>query len=88
MNEIDLRRFDLNLLVVFEVLMVERSWAAFGVTTLPCSTVFNPDRPVGDVAAAWVSCRVMDPQPVTGPPGCGWLVLHPWAPCIERAMLE
>ena len=25
MNEIDLRRFDLNLLVVFEVLMTERS---------------------------------------------------------------
>ena len=25
MNEIDLRRFDLNLLVVFDVLMVERS---------------------------------------------------------------
>src|SRR3979409_1846578 len=25
MNEIDLRRFDLNLLVVFEVLMIERS---------------------------------------------------------------
>jgi len=25
MNEIDLRRFDLNLLVVFDVLMIERS---------------------------------------------------------------
>jgi len=25
MNEIDLRRFDLNLLIVFEVLMIERN---------------------------------------------------------------
>jgi hypothetical protein len=38
MNEIDLRRFDLNLLVVFDVLMTERS------VTRPRSGLGEPNR--------------------------------------------
>jgi hypothetical protein len=55
MNEIDLRRFDLNLLVVFEVLMFERNVTRaadrLGRTQSAVSHSLAPARPVGRSAA-------------------------------------